>query len=90
VRCSPHTFRHTFAILFLRGGGNQFTLMQLLRHTNLAMTYRYVYLAQADVENENRQFSAVEKRNRFGAHSGEHTKSVLLRHASALAKVLTL
>lgn len=61
VRCSPHTFRHTFAISFLRAGGNQFTLMQLLGHTHLAMTARYVKLAQADVENQHRQFSPVEK-----------------------------
>ncbi len=57
VRCSPHTFRHTFAISFLREGGNQFTLMHILGHTHLAMTARYVHLAQADVENQHRQFS---------------------------------
>lgn len=61
VRCSPHTFRHTFAITFLREGGNQFTLMQLLGHTHLAMTARYVHLAQADVENQHRQYSPVER-----------------------------
>lgn len=60
ARCCPHTFRHTFAVSFLRAGGNQFTLMQLLGHTNLAMTARYVKLAQADVENQHRQFSPVE------------------------------
>jgi len=61
VRCSPHTFRHTFAISFLRAGGNQFTLMQILGHTHLAMTARYVKLAQADVENQHRQYSPVER-----------------------------
>ena len=60
ARCSPHTFRHTFAVSFLRNGGNQFTLMQLLGHTNLQMTARYVKLAQADVENQHRQYSPVE------------------------------
>ncbi len=61
ARCSPHTFRHTFAVSFLRGGGNQFTLMQLLGHTNIQMTAKYVKLAQADVENQHRQFSPADR-----------------------------
>ncbi|HTE18150.1 MAG TPA: site-specific integrase [Armatimonadota bacterium] len=27
VRCSPHTFRHTFGVSFIRNGGNTFSLM---------------------------------------------------------------
>jgi integrase/recombinase XerD len=61
TRCSPHTFRHTFAVSFLRAGGNQFTLMNLLGHTNIQMTSRYVRLAQADVENQHRQFSPADR-----------------------------
>jgi len=57
VRCSPHTFRHYFAVEFLRGGGNVFSLQQLLGHNDLDMTNRYVKLAQADLENQHRQFS---------------------------------
>ncbi len=64
VRCSPHTFRHTFAVTFLRAGGNTFTLQQLLGHTSLAMTMRYVALAQADLEGQHRQFSPVEQMGR--------------------------
>lgn len=59
ARCSPHTFRHTHAIEFLRAGGNQFTLQQILGHTHLAMTARYVAIAQADVEAQHRMFSPV-------------------------------
>ncbi|HEX5324856.1 MAG TPA: tyrosine-type recombinase/integrase [Capsulimonadaceae bacterium] len=60
ARCSPHTFRHTFAVTFLRNGGNVFTLMQLLGHTSLTMTNRYVALAQADMENQHRLCSPVD------------------------------
>lgn len=61
ARCSPHTFRHTFAVEFLRAGGNVFSLQQMLGHTSLHMTNRYVALAQADIENQHRQYSPVER-----------------------------
>lgn len=60
VRCSPHTFRHTFAIEFLRAGGNVFTLKELLGHTSLTISNRYVALADADIEKQHRLFSPVE------------------------------
>ena len=60
VRCSPHTFRHSFAVMFLRNGGNSFSLQQFLGHTSLTMTQRYVALAEADMQNQHRQFSPVE------------------------------
>ncbi len=59
VRCSPHTLRHSFALGFLKNGGNQFSLMALLGHTSLAMTSRYVALSQADVARQHRHYSPV-------------------------------
>jgi integrase/recombinase XerC len=57
VRCSPHTFRHTFAVQFLMQGGNVFALQQLLGHTSLTICQRYVALAQADLASQHAKFS---------------------------------
>lgn len=57
VRCSPHTFRHTCAVMYLRNGGDAFTLQKLLGHSDLAMTRRYCELSQADALAKHRQCS---------------------------------
>lgn len=60
VRCSPHTFRHTFALNFLRSGGSAFALKETLGHEDLKMTQKYVRLASADIERQHRAYSPVE------------------------------
>ena len=42
VRCSPHTFRHTYASNFMRNGGNIYTLSKLLGHTQTRVTEEYL------------------------------------------------
>jgi integrase/recombinase XerD len=64
IRVSPHSFRHTFAIGFVRSGGNLFALQQLLGHTDLTMTRRYCAIAQTDVEREALQHSLVDRLTR--------------------------
>lgn len=57
----PHKFRHTFAVEFLRNGGNVFKLQQLLGHTDLEMSRKYVELAQIDLESTARRTSPADR-----------------------------
>jgi integrase/recombinase XerD len=42
VRCSFHTLRHTFAVGYLRAGGNLFYLSRILGHTSVKTTEKYL------------------------------------------------
>lgn len=59
-RCSPHTFRHTFAILYMRNGGDLLTLQKLLGHKSITITTRYVNLLPEDVKREFAKFSPLD------------------------------
>lgn len=61
VRCSPHTLRHTFAIQFLRSGGNLFELQKLMGHADLTILRRYVALAEQYLAQAHRQASPVDR-----------------------------
>ena len=56
----PHRFRHTFAIQFLRNGGNILELQHVLGHEDLGMVKNYVQLAQLDLENAARRSSPAD------------------------------
>ena len=60
VRCSPHTFRHTFATKSLVNGGDLFALQKILGHSSLAVVKLYVNLATADVHSQHRKYSPVD------------------------------
>lgn len=55
----PYQLRHTFALEFLRNGGNSFALQKTMGHADLNMTRRYVALADEDVKEEHIKASPV-------------------------------
>jgi len=57
----PHTFRHTFAVEFIRAGGDAFTLQRLLGHATLDMTRQYVHLADSDLRAAHHKFAPADQ-----------------------------
>lgn len=48
VRFSPHTLRHSFAVQYLRAGGNLFYLSKILGHTSVTTTQKYLQSVGVD------------------------------------------
>ncbi|MFC1963139.1 tyrosine-type recombinase/integrase [Chloroflexota bacterium] len=60
VRCSPHSFRHTFAVNYIRNGGDTFSLQNILGHSSLDPVRIYVNLCHSDVKAAHRRFSPAD------------------------------
>lgn len=67
---SPHTLRHTFAVSYLRAGGDVFSLQRILGHSDLTMTRRYCELSEADVVERHRLHSPADAISRQRPASG--------------------
>ncbi|HPR34134.1 MAG TPA: tyrosine-type recombinase/integrase [Anaerolineaceae bacterium] len=60
---SPHDFRHTFAVCYLRNYPNIYALQQMLGHSSLDMVKRYLVLSESDLKNAHMHASPVENWN---------------------------
>jgi len=61
VRCSPHTLRHTGATLFIRHGGDPFSLQRLLGHSTVTVTEIYVHMAGSALREAHTKASPVDR-----------------------------
>lgn len=61
IGATPHRFRHTFAINFLRNGGNMAALQDLLGHASMEMVRRYAHLAEVDLAQAQKTSSPADR-----------------------------
>ncbi len=60
VRGSPHTLRHTGCLLWLRSGGDIFTLQRLTGHSSLEVLKGYLNLMQSDILVGHERYSPID------------------------------
>lgn len=56
-KITPYQLRHSFATLFLKNGGDVFSLQHLMAHSDLRMTKRYTELDESYIEQQHRSYS---------------------------------
>ena len=57
IKITPYQLRHSFATLFLKNGGDVFSLQHLMSHSDLRMTKRYTELDERYIEQQHRSYS---------------------------------
>jgi integrase/recombinase XerD len=57
VRCSFHTMRHSFALAYVKNGGDVFRLQRILGHSKLEMSRKYVNLSLGDLQEVHQRLS---------------------------------
>lgn len=60
TKVSAHTWRHTFAKMFLLNGGDVFTLQKILGHEDVSTTRIYVDLNRSEIEMQNRKYNPLD------------------------------
>jgi len=66
IKVTPYGLRHTFAIEFLKAGGDPFSLQRMLGHTDLTMTKRYIRFTQDDLKEIHEKASPIQKLQQMG------------------------
>src|SRR5699024_6446452 len=61
VRVSPHTFRHTFAKMYIQNEGDPFSLQKILGHSTMEIVRRYVNMFGKELDEAHRKFSPLSK-----------------------------
>ncbi|WP_028546234.1 tyrosine-type recombinase/integrase [Paenibacillus taiwanensis] len=59
VRISPHTFRHTFAKMYLIRGGNVFSLQKILGHSSIEMVRVYVEMFSNEIAEQHNKYTPL-------------------------------
>ncbi len=57
IKLHPHLIRHSAATFYIQQGGNPAILQQILGHTSLSVTQKYLHLSNKDMVNSYNSFS---------------------------------
>ena len=60
-RCYAHKLRHTSSVMYLRNGGDVFSLQKKLGHRSLVMTRHYSNLADSDVRAQHLKYGVADR-----------------------------
>jgi site-specific recombinase XerD len=63
ISANPHQLRRTFATAMLHAGADICSVRDLLGHTNIQMTLKYLSVAQSHIETQHRKFSPGDRLN---------------------------
>jgi len=70
-KCHAHKCRHTFAINYIRNGGDAYTLQQILGHSTLDMVKKYLAIAQSEVLSRHKTASPMTHWKAQGKYLGK-------------------
>jgi integrase/recombinase XerD len=60
-RVSPHSLRHTGALLYIMNDGDPFSLQKILGHTDMSMVRKYIQMTESDVKRQHNTFSPLNR-----------------------------